>query len=89
MKLIDKNALVSEIEKRRDDYIDSLMTAQVYTLCDILDFINALEVKEVNLEKEIDRELKTRWMGEYLNTEKFYESVKHFFELGLQAQKGA
>ena len=46
------------------------------------------EMKEVNLEKEIDIEIETRWRGEYLFTSKFRESAKHFFELGLKAQKG-
>ena len=54
MKLIDKDALVAEIEKRRNDYINSLMTEQVHTLSDILDFIDTLEVKEVDLEKEAE-----------------------------------
>lgn len=49
-------------------------------------FINTLEVKEVDLEKEINRELETRWRGEYLYTKKFRESAKHFFELGLKAK---
>lgn len=47
-----------------------------------------LEVKEVDLEKEIDKEIETRWRGEYLFTSKFRESARHFFELGLKAQKG-
>jgi len=47
-----------------------------------------LEVKEVDLEKEIDKEIETRWRGEYLFTSKFRESARHFFELGLNAQKG-
>ena len=46
MKLIEKDALVAEIEKRRNDYINSLMTEQVHTLSDILDFIDTLEVKD-------------------------------------------
>ena len=48
MKLIDKGALVAEIKRRRNDYINSLMTEQVHTLSDILDFIDTLEVKEVD-----------------------------------------
>ena len=46
------------------------------------------KVKEVDLEKEIDEELQRIWYGEYLNTDKFSESAKHFFELGLKIQKG-
>ena len=53
-----------------------------------------LEVKEVeeepsdDLEQEIENELERTWCGEYLDTDKFRESAKHFFELGLKAQKG-
>ena len=55
-------------------------------------FVDHLEVKEVDLDKEIDREIETRWRGEYLFTSKFRESAKHFFELGMtvgnNTQKG-
>lgn len=44
--------------------------------------------KEVDLNKEIEKEIETRWYGEYLSTEKFKESAKHFFELGLKVKKG-
>lgn len=50
MKLIDKSALVAEIEKKRKDYINSLMTEHIYTLNEVLDLINTLEVKDVDLE---------------------------------------
>ena len=58
MKLIDKDALVAEIERRRDDYINSFMTVQVHMLNDVLDFLNTIEVKEVDdelqgIEKEV------------------------------------
>ena len=45
------------------------------------------EQPEVDLKKEIDRELDTRWKGEYLSTSKFRESARHFFNLGLNARK--
>jgi hypothetical protein len=51
MKLIDKDAVLAEIERRRNDYINSFMTEQVHTLSDMLDFIDTLEVKEIDLEK--------------------------------------
>ena len=55
----------------------------------ILSFIASLqqEQPEVDLKKEIDRELDTRWKGEYLSTSKFRESARHFYELGLNAKK--
>ena len=50
---IDKDALVVEIERRRNDYINSFMTEQVYMLNNVLDFLDTLEVKEINLEDSI------------------------------------
>ena len=94
---INKDALVAEIEKKIKQYemaFDipsfasyeaSLIAKGKYRkLLDILKFLNTLEVKEVDLQREIDREIETRWRGEYLFTSKFCESAKHFFELGLR-----
>jgi hypothetical protein len=53
MKLIDKDAVLAEIERRRNDYINSFMTEQVHTLSDMLDFIDTLEVKEVDEESYV------------------------------------
>ena len=93
---IDKSAVVAEIEKLQesiqktavDDSI-SEKNAGMYRACVILkDFLDSLGVKEVDLNREIEKEIETRWRGEYLFTTKFKESAKHFFELGLKAQKG-
>ena len=46
MKLIDKDALVAEIESKRNDYINSFMTEQVHVLNDVLDFLDTLEVRD-------------------------------------------
>ena len=101
-KLIDKDALVAEIERR----IKSLHQvnspreqAVLYECKDILSFIDTLEVKDVDLEKEIKEEyLKRRCYGGrdnmlvILNEPQFNKIAKHFFELGMQvsnkAQKG-
>ena len=45
------------------------------------------EVKETDLEREIDKELAEEWYGEYIDLEKFKRTAKHFYELGLKAQK--
>ena len=83
--LIDKDALVAEITKRKKRNV--LNEGAFEEDIDILSFINTLEVKEVDLEKEIDKELDRNWYGEYINLDKFRESANHFFELGLKAQK--
>ena len=57
MKLIDKDAVVEEIERRRklvSDPIlsgDDLMIGERNALFNLLSFINTLEVKEVDLDK--------------------------------------
>ena len=86
MKFIPLDALVAEIEKRRNDYINSLMTEQVHTLSDILDFINILEVKEVDLDAELEH-YKAEQNIKYEEDINMFEFAKHFFELGLKAQK--
>ena len=94
---IDKDAVVAEIERRRNDYINSFMTDQVYMLNNVLDFLDTLEVKEVDLDfqmfaKEMDTVFNLPY-SETKNTEEEplnweYAIAKHFFELGLKAQKG-
>ena len=96
MKLIDKSALVAEIERR----IKSLHQvnspreqAVLYECEDILSFINTLEVKEVDLKKELQSFFYPHvpW-GDYCKNEQedieewSFKIAKHFFELGLKAQ---
>ena len=95
---IDKDALVAEIKERRDSFYSLSEScekgtpakagfyAQAQTLEGVLSFINTLEVKEVDLEKEIH---------EFVDKEELHlrlwdvdRIAKHFFELGLKAQKG-
>ena len=96
---IDKAVIKAELEKRlkHNDARAELdrsafMAGREKEDEDILTFLDTLEVKEVeepsnDLEEEIDRELDENWYGEYINLDKFRESAKHFFELGLKAQK--
>ena len=54
-----------------------------------LDFINSIEVKEVDLEKEIGEYLSAYWSNEKELHPFLGHVAKHFFELGLKvAQKG-
>ena len=100
---IDKSAVVAEIERRitayqknfdkADNKIARLSTdGRMQSLKELLSFLDTLEVKETpdsaDLEQEIENELERTWYGKYLDTDKFRESAKHFFELGLKAQKG-
>jgi len=54
MKLIDKDALVAEIDKQKIGYnTDGNHSVEYDTTRKILDIINTLSVKEVDLEKEV------------------------------------
>ena len=93
MKLIDKNALVAGIERKRDDYINSLMTEQVHVLNDVLDFLDTLEVKEVDLLIHIIIAECCNWLA--MNTNLSYDKIEGCRELMLivkeeqfKAQKG-
>ena len=86
---IDKAALVAEIERRRNDYINSFMTEQVYMLNNVLDFLDTIEVKEVDLDEEYKVFVeKDPVYNQLVNGIVGKAIAKHFFELGLKAQKG-
>jgi hypothetical protein len=92
--LIDKDALVLEIRKRllpviRDKHYDEWEEGQDSERQAILDIINTLEVKEVDLEKEFDNYTKNILACD-VQFEPFthlYNCAKHFFELGLKAME--
>ena len=104
MELIDKAAVVSEIERRIkvcQDYAKCNLTentrignhAQQLELKEILSFLNTLEVKEIDLEEEIDLYIENSLTG----TNPIYtkgavsnlidKAAKYFFELGLKAKE--
>ncbi len=97
-RYIDKDALVVEIERRwkYDQGFSTEEETKAYQCCcdDILSFINTLEVKEVNLEKEINKYITKNLTGVNSIYTKgsvsciIKNAAKHFFELGLKAQKG-
>ena len=85
---INKSDVVAEIRKRllpviRDKHYDEWEEGQDSERKAILGILDTLEVKDVDLNREIEKEIETRWRGEYLFTTKFKESAKHFFELGM------
>jgi hypothetical protein len=102
---IPKSALVAEIErklkelskrKHREQLQSDIVEQMVYN--EMLFFIDTLEVKEVDLEKEIkdyfnNQPIITRSKGvDYQLIPSNEDIAKHFFELGMQvsnkAQKG-
>lgn len=94
---IDKAALVAEIERRisvlkANESVISMLAGGMFVneFKDLLSFLDTLEVKEVDLEKEVDKWYNNKAPKEFENVlysdiEKF---AKHFFELGIKAQKG-
>ena len=97
---ISKSAIATEIRKRllptlRAKHYDEWEEGQNSKCIAILEIIDTLEVKEVDIDKEIEEEyLKRRCYGGknnmlvILNEPQFNKIAKHFFELGLNAQKG-
>lgn len=98
---VNKSALVAEIEKlmekyskcqTRNNYEDGLKDGRLIGYKDALSKIDTLEVKDVDLEKEINE-----WMLRGCITDTRYndycdddiiETAKHFFELGFKAKGG-
>lgn len=98
--LIDKAALVAEIERLRALLPDAkdcnylqleFARGQQDAFTDFEEFVNSLEVKEVDLEKEIknyfnNQPIITRSKGvDYQLIPSGEEIAKHFFELGVNA----
>lgn len=93
---IDKDAVVAEIERRKHKLLDNIICESdkewvvrtAHQLNRIILFLNTLEVKEVDFEKETKK-----WWKEHLHLDPknqlwmdAHQSIvfaKHFFELGL------
>ena len=83
---INKDKVVAEIEKRRSKNArNKLNLAAAFEDNYLLSFLNTLEVKEVDLEKEIHKFIDKEEL--HLRLWDVDRIAKHFFELGL-AQKG-
>jgi len=92
MKLIDKDAVVTEIERLQSCTMDEQMNfyseaaeGEYHVLSNLESFIDTLEVKEVDLEKEIKKYIQDNICGYCVPGVE--ETAKHFFELGLKAKK--
>lgn len=96
MKLIDKSAVEAEIKRRikglKDCHADTVVgyAGEISGLERLLSFLDTLEVKEVDFEKELDE-----WMkyGPHTNypwcniPDAIRITAEHFFELGLNAKE--
>ena len=95
-QLIDKAVVVAEIEKRLslleggtgDPEVMKRVEGVIKGYKSILSFLDTLETKDVDLEKEIElvkgdyEQVDVAWNND------FDFIAKHFYELGLKAQKG-
>ena len=96
MTLIDKDALLAEIERRKKYYENIQMIKPVYEsniedFSELLSFINTLEVKDVDLDyikDELDEVVKIHKPNGDFGWGTLYNVATHFFELGLKTQKG-
>ena len=87
---IDKSALVAELKRIEHETNYEPFTGEVLgkrCACrSLLSFIDTIEVKDVDLEKEIKHFTMSK---ELYEADSVIKAVaKHFFELGQKAQKG-
>lgn len=88
MELIDKEKVVEEIEriKKEECPTDTYEgRCKLFWFEQFSSFLDTLEVKEVDFEKEWKEYFKYR--GD-MATVNIIHLAKHFFELGLNARKG-
>lgn len=88
---IDKSAIVAEIDRQKIGYnVDGKHSVEYEITRKIIDIINTIEVKEVDLGKEIDRycEPIQAWQIQEAPYTSIEKCARHFYELGLKTQKG-
>jgi hypothetical protein len=87
---IPKSALVAEIERTQKRLnLDDIGGRAVMAWSEgFKNFIDTLEVKEVDLNKEIESYFKGFGKFVSVGIDDCIDIAKHFFELGIKAQKG-
>lgn len=104
MKLIDKDALVAEIERLSDADLSYLNNEQKSIYLNVIGLIktaiNSLEVKEVDLKQSYREYINNTYSEEFaksilddnikgdLDSSDLFGIMSYGFELGLKAQKG-
>lgn len=99
MKLIDKDKVAAEIKKRKaeaesncggyksyDEHRCNACIVDFYE--EFLEILDAAETKEVDLEKEIELVKGDYEQVDVAWNDDFDFIARHFYELGLKAQKG-
>ena len=93
--LIDKDALIAKIKHHLQftpEHTNAFIEGEEHAYKTILSFLDDLEVKEVDLEKEIEEVKHNYKVDDNRHTSICSADIEwlanHFFELGLRAQKG-
>ena len=100
MELIDKDALIGKIEERMQvlhptnthkmqvgEMMDRDVLMWLNALSWVKDLLDTLEVKEVDLKKEINTWYEYGFPNEEELLDYIAETAKHFFELGLKTKQ--
>jgi hypothetical protein len=85
---INKAAVMAEIDRRIQFFTEESRNSNsdiVIALFGLKSFLNTLEVKEVDLEKEINKWIEDNTCRGYCSAD-ICETAEHFFELGLKVQ---
>lgn len=83
-QFIDKAAVVAEINRVLNSYDPNEITSGRYALCNLRDFLDTLDVKEVDINKEISQFIDDNFEKATIGHKLSLRCVaKHFFELGL------
>ena len=83
---IDRSAVVAEINRVLNSYDPNEITSGRYALVKLRDFLDTLETKEVDLEKEIElvkgdyEQVDVAWNND------FDFIARHFFKLGINSK---
>ena len=89
---ISKDALVAEIEKIKDEaeiYPSDFGCGRLSICKELMNFLDTLEVEEVDLEKELDFVKDAYYYFTSDEKDSMMKVARHFYELGIQkTQKG-
>ena len=95
IQYIDKDAVVAELKRRIQESLDAggatrgvYLSERIKEDSYILSFLDTIEVKEVDLEKEMNNYFVSMKVQEHENIfeSTFRQIAKHFYELGIKAK---
>ncbi len=89
MKLIDKEKVIEKINSVLDSYDPNEITSGRYELAKLRDFLDTLEVKEVNLEVEdVFIEKAWNWIDDNILSSNQRDKSRLYFEQFVNYMKG-